>query len=74
MLVAVFSPFTLGPHEELGGGAWEEERVKGLPPWVALNWQVIKGHTKDALRAVFSQEGSFMQMPSLLDHAFYVDC
>jgi aarF domain-containing kinase len=64
-LVAAFNRFTVGPQEEHGSGAWEEERVKGSPPWAALNRQVIDGNMKDALRAIFSQEGSFMQVRSV---------
>jgi hypothetical protein len=30
-------------------GCWEEERAKGLPPWGALNQQVINGDMKDVL-------------------------
>jgi hypothetical protein len=44
-----------------GGGSWGDGRVKGQPPRGALNQRVFDGNTKDTLRAVFSQESSFMQ-------------
>jgi aarF domain-containing kinase len=61
-LITAFNNFTVGPTEHHEEAGWEEERVKGASLWPSLQGEVVDSNMKDALRAIFSQKGSFMQV------------
>jgi aarF domain-containing kinase len=72
-LMSALNKFTVGPRvapagptfADAYGAALEEERVKRAP-WEGLDEVVVDDNMKDVLRAVFSKDGNYLQVPCCL--------